>query len=70
MRTMHHLRRKPRTAIPARVPATPPTIAAVLVPPEEPAEEVVEGDRLDVGVNEIPVELRVLTEAAWVVDVD
>lgn len=70
MRTMHHMRRKPRTAIPARVPATPPTTAPVLVPLEEPAEEVVEGDRLVVGVNEIPGETRMLPEAAWVVGVD
>lgn len=43
---MHHMRRKPRIAIPARVPAIPPTIALVLVP-LEPVVEVVVGDTAD-----------------------
>ena len=38
--------------MPARVPATPPTMALVLVPPEEVLEGVAEAerDRVDVGV--------------------
>lgn len=64
---MHHMRRKPRTAIPARAPATPPTIVLVLGPLEELAEEVVVGDREDEGVNETPGTTWVVTEGAWAV---
>jgi hypothetical protein len=64
---MHHMRRKPRTAIPARAPATPPTIVVVLGPLEESAEEVVVGDRADEEVSETPGTTWVVTEGAWAV---
>lgn len=70
MRTMHHIRRKPRAAIPARVPATPPIIVPVLVVLEELAEEVVAGDRLDIGVDKVAVTSWVLRVVAWVEGVD
>ena len=65
--TMHHMRRKPRTAIPARAPATPPMIAVVLGPLEESAVEVVVGGRVDEGVKETLVTTWVLAEGAWAV---
>lgn len=60
---MHHIKRKPRTAIPARAPATPPMIVPVLVPLEELAGDVLEAEavRVDVGVTDLAVGTWVVT---------
>lgn len=57
IRTMHHMTRKPRTAMPARVPATAAMIKPVLVPPEAPGVEEPVGDWVG-ELNELPLETR------------
>ncbi|KAG2031659.1 hypothetical protein BDR03DRAFT_972055 [Suillus americanus] len=53
---MHHMMRKPSIAKPARQPVIPPTTAAMLTEPEEPAVE---------GVADVmfPVPMSILVEA-------